>query len=91
MSTAVTFIPYYTIPYHIIQQLDLRLTCLSRECDSRSQCYLLDEAAEAITMAPTMRIEMYVTAVTTKIDQTGMESAMGQWLNIDPSYVSAVL
>lgn len=65
-------------------QLDLRLQCLDRGCDARSQCYRLDDD---ISTAPTLTILSYVQTVTNTIDVVGMEAAVAQWLDLDPSYV----
>lgn len=75
-----------------VLQLELRLTCLAREaCDRRSQCYLVDEAAEAITTANTLRLKAYVAIQGTTIDTTAFEAAMAQWLDLSPEYVSNIL
>ncbi|CAM9468298.1 unnamed protein product [Ectocarpus sp. 6 AP-2014] len=70
------------------EQIDLRIECLGRDdCESRSQCYLLGDAAAEITTAPTLRIVIYVTIVTTNVYVDGMETAVAQWLDLDPAYV----
>ena len=68
------------------RQLELRLECLDRGCDSRSQCYLLDD--DEIVTKPVLTIVSYVQTVSNTIDVLGMENAMAQWLDLDPSYVS---
>ncbi|CAM9590032.1 unnamed protein product, partial [Ectocarpus sp. 12 AP-2014] len=70
------------------EEIDLRIECLGRDdCESRSQCYLLGDAAAEITTAPTLRIVMYVTVVTTNVYVDGMETAVALWLDLDPAYV----
>lgn len=71
-----------------MHQVELRLTCLDRGCEERSQCYLVDDAIAEIETASTLRIVMYVTSFETKVNTVGMETAVAQWLDLDPAYVS---